>query len=746
MSPPDPSPQRIPLEVAGREARWAVWPMLLARMAGMPFDWIDLPETGDFAADREAADLAMDTIARHPRFSEAVLWQNPGLANTKLGHRYPPPKPTDGRYLRRSLWAYASRYCAKNDMIGFFGPVVWGRWAAGPTDIGKAATPARKSGVFFELWAIRAVAGALLARHGLARWTVPHLAPLLDRTAHGLRLGDGTTLRLTPMRQRIVSLCDGRRTIAELIAELVDEDPDQVSVEIDRLRRMGVLSQEFVLPRGLHPERALRGQLLRVTDPARRQAALAELDELTAARDLAAAATGDYTRLSAALAALDEVFVRLTAHAPRRADAEFYAGRTIVYHDCLGDTTVHLGQDILRRAAPVLELVLDGARWYCNRTADEYDKWLVATIKQWSESYPDGVPLVLLVKAIGETVVPGAVSPPAELAADELRRRWEQLLVPDPALARVCHRSEDLRPQLDAAFATAAPRWALARWHSPDLMLSARSYQDLLRGDYQCVLGELHPSLQTIDILPAYVFNPDQEQVRRLTDELMRDDRFTPIYQYASGLLNSRTLPPDSYLSPRYTYLGIGNEPSYHPREARMLPASGLVGYVGDGGEARVRSVAGDFDADAVTVLGEFLSHALAQRYGFLPRRAHMPRVTIDDVVVCRETWRIPHAALGDLSASAPDWYARIRHLRTELGLPRHVFATVPGERKPFHVDLANPLALAVLAHRLRRRSATAGQLTLTEMVPGPDELWLTDDQGQRYTVEFRFVSEDRRR
>ena len=70
------------------------------------------------------------------------------------------------------------------------------------------------------------------------------------------------------------------------------------------------------------------------------------------------------------------------------------------------------------------------------------------------------------------------------------------------------------------------------------------------------------------------------------------------------------------------------------------------------------------------------------------------------------------------------------------------MFATIAGERKPFHVDLSNPMSLAVLSHRLRRRGYA--RLRFSEMLPGPEQLWLRDSRGRRYTGEFRFVCVDR--
>ena len=112
--------------------------------------------------------------------------------------------------------------------------------------------------------------------------------------------------------------------------------------------------------------------------------------------------------------------------------------------------------------------------------------------------------------------------------------------------------------------------------------------------------------MQTMDVLSAYEFHPDRPALYALIDEVMGDDRVMPIYQLGSGVLNSRTVPPDTYLSARYRYLGLTAEAPYGPPD-RLLPASRLRLRRGEAGLV-VTDVRGDFEAPAVQVLGDFLS------------------------------------------------------------------------------------------------------------------------------------------
>lgn len=136
------------------------------------------------------------------------------------------------------------------------------------------------------------------------------------------------------------------------------------------------------------------------------------------------------------------------------------------------------------------------------------------------------------------------------------------------------------------------------------------------------------------------------------------------------------------------------------------------------------------------------------QHFRPLPTAAHTPRVSIDKLVVSRENWRLPVNELAfAFAADEPTRYLRAQEWRHANGIPRFVFVNSPVEVKPFYVDLANLPSVEQFAHAVRAldRADPTGVLSVGEMLPGPDQLWLTDAEGARYTAEFRFVAVDRR-
>jgi hypothetical protein len=79
------------------------------------------------------------------------------------------------------------------------------------------------------------------------------------------------------------------------------------------------------------------------------------------------------------------------------------------------------------------------------------------------------------------------------------------------------------------------------------------------------------------------------------------------------------------------------------------------------------------------------------------------------------------------------DLLLAVERERRASGWPRFVFMRSSTERKPYLIDTASPFALELLLYLSR----AAEQLSVEEMYPAPEQLWLKDERG-RYTCEMR--------
>jgi hypothetical protein len=197
-------------------------------------------------------------------------------------------------------------------------------------------------------------------------------------------------------------------------------------------------------------------------------------------------------------------------------------------------------------------------------------------------------------------------------------------------------------------------------------------------------------------------------------------------------------------MSPQYTYWTMYPESATPP--GPIMPAADLFVHR-DGDRLIVRSGSGDFEAPLCTVLGEQLSGVTVNAFKPLPRSSYSPRVSIDRLVISRQSWTFPAADVAWAAVrDEPGRFLEARGWRLRHCLPERAFYTVPVEDKPTFVDFGSLAYVNILAKAIRRSAAEPdGSITLTEMLPDQSQLWLRDGDDRRYTSELRLLAVDRR-
>jgi len=695
-------------------------------------------------AHRAAAE-ALRRVGADDHFRQALLWQNRTAVGTGVDWLLRQPiTATDSqtRKNERLVASYLQRYCVKNDTIGFFGPVGWARLVdRGDPVLAQRPGPsllARRT-VYYEHWAIDALAARLSQDPGLRPFLAPRRLPRYRLEGATLHHPVGRRTELPADFAAVAARCDGTRTARELARELsrdpelgLAEEADVLGV-LEELAAARIIRWELEIPTaGAHPDRHLAALLARIEDGEVRRRAEAVLAELDRHRAAVAAATGA-AQLGPALAAFDAAFTRATGADSRRAHGQTYAGRTPLYEDCRRDLELELGRPVLARLAAPLELLLHSARWFSHEIAARYRRELAAIHRRLRAG---GDPAVDFFRFWQEVPAlfpgPGAAGSIVGAVRDELHRRWAAVLAVDPAEPAVQRSAAALAGPVHQQFAAPGPGWPAARHHSPDVMIAARGADALARGEYLLVVGELHPGFNTV-AEPLFV------EQHPIPDELIAA-RDADIGRVCIAPVWSKAVTRGDYysLSPRDLDLETGETRSARPR-AQVLSTGELVIDEGDHGlEVRTRDGARRFDVIA------FLEHHLIAEshaaFSLLAPAPRTPRVTVDDVVIARATWRV---APADLEWPAlPEPAARFlgaRRWARSLGMPRWMFVKTPEEVKPVYVDLDSTTYVELLAKQLRGASAAA----LSEMLPAVDEAWVTDADGARYTAELRIAAVD---
>ncbi|MEV8532123.1 lantibiotic dehydratase [Streptomyces sp. NPDC051211] len=722
-------------------------------------DWRDF--AGLFAEAAVETAHALQDIARTPAFREAVAWQNRPVLQSGITPFLNWTPTAAGRTSmprqREELVAhYWQRFCVKNDTIGFFGPVGWGRWDLG-TD-GVEVDPGRGlvagSEVYFASWAIDALAAVIGADPALRDWVAPRRVPFVRHTGTRVAVPGRPAAEVTDEAAAVLRLCDGVRPAREIRAALPDVDVTAVLEDLVA-RRWVVWRLE--IPADARPERHLRAWLDRIGDPELRRPGLAALDSLERGRDRVRAAEGA-DALVAALTALEGEFTALTETAAvREKSAGTAPCRALVYSDCRRAATATVGSSVQEALAP-LEPLLASAGWLTARLAEA----VMARAKEvYAKLAAQGDPVDLAAFWFAcMPVLHGAAREEAAALQREFRRRWDAVLSAPPDARHLRLSLADIAGPVAEQFGdagtpggtgtgtgdaggTGGAGWTAARYLSPDIMIGATGAEAVARGDFELVLGELHMAANTLGASLFVNQHPDPGELVRLTDRDHPGPRLMPLLpkehrsRLSARIRHTLVRPEDHYVA----LVDFTADPA-RPRTA--LSADVLV-TERDGALRVVLPDGAEFAA--VDVFSHVLTTLAMDLFQILPEEpAHSPRVTVDRLVVARETWRLP--AAGIAFAEEKDEarrFVRARQWREQHELPRFVFVVLPTETRPFYVDFDSPVYVNILAKALRRlsRKDPDGRAVITEMLPTPEQAWLTDDQGELYTSELRFVAVD---
>jgi amino acid adenylation domain-containing protein len=765
---------------------WALWRTVCLRAAGLPIRLLaalgdaELARAADAvvaarpAGDRGALELAqagydaefpaavgrlataLHQAAALPELREAVAWQNrhalaTGIDVLERRAGRPDRRNTKHRQHEALVASYLQRYCAKNDTIGFFGPVSWSQIDDGPgirvTHTGPAGSLAARV-TYLEGWAVRAIMAGHVA--ALRPWLVPRRMPFLDVDGSMLRLPLAPPAALTPAEAAVMRAADGVRDARDIAAAVLADpaagvgDAAEVFAVLERLADRHRLAWRLdIAPQDIRPERAAAAALARVTEAGVRAPAEAALGQLTAARDELAAAAGDAPRVATAMAGLEATFTRLAGVSPTRRAGAPYAGRTVAYEECQRGDVVRLGEGTLDGIRAALALVLDSARWFAADCGERFARHFDEVYRQRAAALgTDAVPFAdfwLLANDALFDRAPGLIEP----AVVELRQRWSQVLGLPPGTRQARLRAPELAERARSAFPARPRPWPMAAHHSPDLMIAGADAAGT--GPLTWVLGELHPSVVSMRFASWLEFHDAPDALRAaLRHDLGASTVFLAETAEDGGpcsrLSNVLTSPGDLRLVFGHDSCG------YDPGATLTVGECDLVGSPAG---LRVRRRDGTFDRGLLEVVGDLLSAQVAHAFRLTPPGAHAPRVTVDDLVVSRESWTFPAAGPAfDATADESARYLQARAWARDHGLPRHVFLRCTGERKPIYADLTSLASVDLISRALRRsrREAGAGAtMTVTEMLPAPEQAWLADAEGRRYCAELRMVAVDQK-
>lgn len=615
------------------------------------------------------------------------------------------------RSLEQRLVLYLQRLVAKNETNSFFGPVgeaVLDPSADEPVQVDGepgAGSPA----VFSSPRVAEAIAAAMAEDPALRDHLLPRRSPAYRSAELGLRHAvSGTLLPLSAPDIELWQRLDGRTPVRELDAS-----------GIGRLLDAGAaVLTPLVDPWSSEPLDSLDAALSPVRDLPALQPWREGIDGFR--QQLQRFATSAGPERATALADLEHRFSAVTGHAGRQGAGQMYTDRSVVFEERQNRLSLRLGSGLAAGLAEELDPALTyWAAAACQRLAGQHRIAAELFDRLWPGR--DEVPLLTYLQAAARNSGPTEERTPAECAVSRLvaERTGEVLLSPTQLTA--------LADEITQPVFT-----------SIDLMIAAADPAAINAGRLRLVLGEAHAG-HLLSVFPTdhFLRIHDPERARRRDEWLV--DLLQTERRRLGWLITKRTTKIFQYPLPA---IAIQLRP-YLPAHL-ATPPSRLVVRREAGGVALhdqhgplvlippVRRQAG-FDPFAPLCLPAVENVPCG--HGDV-----RPRVVVGRTVVQRAEWRCPPPAqlcrLHDVQRmlAARSW-------RRDLDLPEIVFVRMPWEQKPILVDLRNPVSVDSFAGMLRRGPVQGSAvLAISEMLPGPDELWL-GDRTRSFTSELRILA-----
>ena len=442
----------------------------------------------------------LQALCRDPKFREALIWQNRAVMPTCLDKLAKGTNLADNKSRRRAerlVTKYLQRYAAKNDTIGFFGPFGWAVWEEEPVirvEPGPVLLKQRR--VYFEHWAIDALAAKLSLDPGLRPWLSPRVHPACRLDSRGLVVGADRVVQLPPNILLLLQECDGTADASSLATRLV-ADPgsgfglrSQVMDALETLCKRRILVWELEVPMGNHPEDLLQGRLRGVRDKPARERLLQPLLTLQSRRASVAAASGDPDALSLAFAKLEATFEELTGEASTRHPGNMYAGRTLLYEDCVRDVEVKLGEAMLKKLREPLSLVLRSSVWFTAAMASKFEAYVESVFRQMVSG--TGVVRFDRLLVHNRAAEPVAQRVLAETLR-ELDKRWREICQPEQGGSLIELRTEEVGARVRELFPDCDVPWPSARYHSPDILVAAQDAAAVRAGRSRWCLEKCTP-------------------------------------------------------------------------------------------------------------------------------------------------------------------------------------------------------------------------------------------------------------
>lgn len=716
-----------------------------------------LPLDAAIQADTQTLQERLRVQIASPVIQEALLTGSPDLFRA-IPRWQRAPESKKGQRAQASLLRYLTRMATRPTPFGLFAGVALGHVGpemdvrVGPLDRNRKRT---RPDMQWLLYLVRSLEERPEVAVHLRFFTNPVTftsggrlyLPHLD--SYGQAETDKTvSLRATPVVQRVMALARHGATLDALKQQLLIEKPDVTEDQIEGL--LNALREHGVLLSDLRPSLTGENAIRHVLDRIEGVPGCDDIREQLQAV-LTLAETYDGQPVGQGIATFQALY-----EATEAPDSKIHSTLEVDVATVLEARTfsADVASELARAAEVVLRVSTYGPQF----------PHLAAYRREFIERYGEGRELPIL-ELLDEGI---GLGPPPNY--QHPARTGESPALPPPQyplrdrtlleLAGTALRNRQRKVELDEATLSQLQVHDSWREQVPDSLelyafVAAPSQAEINGGNFMVVIGPrigANPAGRSFgrfcdimgkDSVQAIARLAREEEARgpgRLFAELVylptsghaanvairpAVRRYEVVVAAAPGVPHADTIPMDDLI------VGVRDGRFYLrsvSRDAEVVVASThLLNYFGAPNECRFLA---EVSSEGVILVGPPFDWGAAAQLPFLPR------IRVGQTILRPAEWHLP-TEMVETDKSRPDpawWYELIQKWRQEWDVPRYVYWADADNR--LLLDLENPLCVADLGDECRKRAPGRGVITLQEMLPGFEDVWVEGADG-RYLLEF---------
>jgi hypothetical protein len=708
------------------------------RTAGFPFNKIKglSVATNDINGEDEYRDLILEKrkilfeLISDSLFLEAVYTSSPdSYLRIKSLINKGSKLQINGRNRQhlRMAWSYIQRFYTKNDTVSFFGPLSWSEFS---NNIDYVSIKKKKESpnwllerkFFFEHWIIQCIADKV-SNDIFFKDLIPlSLDNSILLKEDSLVFSNGLIKGLNEMQLHTIQLIDRGYNKKDIEKKLKNNfDGALINDFIELLESKKIVNSKILVPTVLKkPEVWLINYLKEIRSGQKDNKWIKVIDNLIKIQDKLQRSQNLENKIDT-MKELESYIDENLGDFEKRQKGGMYIGKFFVYEDCLRNFELIIGREIKNKITKSTLPLFNVFRTLANSINKElHDHYLKIFNNEGNEKLSIEKTFAIISKE-NERIYTDIISK----YKDIISSFWKIQVSADEVLMLKSTDFDLLLDKIKNANIHFEEDCFGANFHSIDFFLAATSYDGIKNGDYEIIIGEIHPSVFLVSQPVAYPFCPQSEKMKEDVNNLLKPYKMICVDH------------PSTYQRSNMNWLDVDNLYEITPsnQSSRVSSANTLktkdLKILEQNQKLIVEEQLNGRIEDYATVFPHLFNKIMFELSSVVLGGELENEIYLEDILIKRKSWRIDEEICVELAKlTLPtenlDNFNKIDSWRKSKNISQYTFVKIEKEIKPIFVDFKNPFSLDLMIKKLNDKKF----FTISEMRPHPSELFCADERG----------------